>query len=46
MGQDTRITNEIAAIKQNGNQTGTVDMQAYASWLRNHDYAFAGTRQF
>lgn len=46
INQDTRITNDIAAIKQNGNQTGTVDMQAYVSWLRNHGYALAGTGQF
>ena len=46
INQDTRITNDIAAIKQNGNQTGTVDMQAYVSWLRNHGYAFAGAGQF
>ena len=46
INQDTRITNDIAAIKQNGNQTGTVDMQAYVSWLRNNGYALAGTGQF
>ena len=35
-------TNDIAEIVNLRNRTGTVDMQAYLSWLRQHGYALAG----
>ena len=42
---DTRETNNIAAIVNLQNRTGTVNMQNYMSWLRSHGYTFAGSAQ-
>lgn len=39
---DTRKTDDIPEIRNLQNRTGTVDMQSYMSWLRQHGYAFAG----
>lgn len=38
---DTRSSNDIEAIVNLRNRTGTVDMQGYVSWLREHGYTFA-----
>jgi hypothetical protein len=43
---DTRPTNDIPGtqgfpdVRTPSNATGTVDMQQYMSWLRQHGYAF------
>ncbi len=39
---DTRITEDIDEIRNLQNRTGTVEMQSYMSWLRQHGYVFAG----
>ena len=39
---DTRNSNDIAQIRDLSNRTGTVDIQSYMSWLRQHGYVFAG----
>lgn len=39
---DTRRTTDIPEIRNLQNRTGTVDMQSYMSWLRQHGYVFAG----
>lgn len=28
------------------NNTGSVDLQAYVQWLRNHGYVFAGMNEY
>ncbi|MDP2198847.1 MAG: RHS repeat-associated core domain-containing protein, partial [Sulfurimicrobium sp.] len=51
IGQDSRPTNEIPGLQgvpgnlEPSNATGTVDMQAYMSWLRSNGYVFAGAAQ-
>ena len=45
MANDTCRTNDIAEVRNLNNETGTVNMQAYMSWLRGHGYAFAGLNQ-
>jgi RHS repeat-associated protein len=42
--EDTRNTDTIYPDNNTGsrNRTGTVDMQGYMSWLRQHGYVFAG----
>jgi hypothetical protein len=42
VAKDTRTSENIAQVKALKNQTGTVDMQQYMSWLRQHGYVFAG----
>ena len=42
---DTRRTTDIDEVRRLNNETGTVNMQAYMSWLRGHGYAFAGLNQ-
>jgi RHS repeat-associated protein len=42
IANDTRRTTDIAEIRDLQNRTGTVDMQNYMSWLRQHGYSFAG----
>ena len=42
---DTRRTNDITEVRNLNNETGTVNMQAYMSWLRSHGYAFAGFKE-
>lgn len=39
---DTRNSNDIAEIRNLSNRTGTMDIQGYMSWLRQHGYVFAG----
>ena len=39
---DTRRTTDIPEIRNLQNRTGTVDMQSYMSWLRQHGYVFTG----
>ena len=43
---DTRRTQDIQAVVDLRNRTGTVNIQAYTSWLRQHGYAFAGVGEF
>ena len=45
IAEDTRKTNNIAAIVNFNNRTGTVSMQNYMNWLRSNGYAFAGRDQ-
>ena len=45
LANDTRRTTDIAEVTRLNNETGTVNMQAYMSWLRGHGYAFAGMNQ-
>lgn len=40
--EDRRATNDIDAVRNLYNRTGTVNIQGYMSWLRNHGYVFAG----
>ena len=42
IAQDRKTSEDIEQIKALKNQTGTVDMQKYISWLREHGYVFAG----
>jgi RHS repeat-associated protein len=39
---EARTTNSIIDIVNLRNRTGSVDMQGYMSWLRQHGYVFAG----
>lgn len=42
VAEDARSSNDIAAIRDLQNRTGSVKMQDYMSWLRGHGYVFAG----